>query len=169
MALSRPLVPSPRKRGPDKVVLSTYIPPDVSQLLREAVAEDGSTVAAFVTAALEQHLSMRGVYPPHEAFEPTADLEAPPQVPEELEPPCAPPEGLQCALSPVEPVRSGEPVQLPLDVLAEPVAEPVVHKPTLAERALAPRPDLTPVAPPATRRPPLAERFRLQAAVPSKS
>jgi hypothetical protein len=66
-------------------------------------------------------------------------------------------------------VRSGEPVQLPLDVLAEPVAEPVVHKPTLAERALAPRPDLTPVAPPATRRPPLAERFRLQAAVPSKS
>jgi hypothetical protein len=139
VTLPRTLVPSPRKRGPAKVVLSTYIPPEVSDAVRETAVNEGVTVAAFVTAALEHYLAHpRQVAGSGELTTPHA--------------PVSPREAVE--VTPLALVPPPEPVP-------EPASVPVpVVRPTLAERILTPAPE---PAPPSAPKPKLSfsERFRL--------
>jgi len=141
VTLPRTLVPSPRKRGPAKVVLSTYIPPEVSDAVREMAVNEGVTVAAFVTAALEHYLAHpRQVAGGGELTTPHAPV-SPSREAVEVTPPALVP--------PPEPVP--EPTSVPV---------PVVVRPTLAERILTPAPA---PEPPSAPKPKLSfsERFRL--------
>lgn len=142
--MARTLVSSPRKRGPAKVVLSTYIPPEVSDALREVTANEGVTVAAFVTEALIQYLCNPGRRPV-----PATEPEQPPGF----------------TRSGVARLLGGEPVPTPLLVTeppgppappAEPL-EPPAHRPSLVEQVHAPSPPAEPPKPVRS----IAERFRL--------